>query len=316
MKQTNHHNHSLQKFSKTVARVRDFALQEMKQEAEQKQLYYHNCQHVQGVERRANQIFQVIKPYWQNNVEYINRMELLLEICTLSHDLVQEFVPQSEPHTARKREMGVSEAATINKLMNYIHNLNEDLSKSDPNSLGILTNSDLGIIKEAIEATICLYDPIRGSIYQADLYDSEKNLSIVSRITALADIGTLGIEGIEAFNVEGSLLFLEENLDLIPIILQTDFNLVNQELHDHIRQRLLKRARFQVNFAKDRLARYTYEIEGLPVDSIPVVIHEVFKFLNPGTIEKIEANTPTSEDATLEQLIKFFDLKRYLGTLG
>ncbi|TBR60293.1 hypothetical protein B4U84_05275 [Westiellopsis prolifica IICB1] len=316
MKQTNHHNHSFQKFSKTVARVRDFALQEMKQEAEQKQLYYHNCQHVQGVERRANQIFQVIKPYWQNNLEYINRMELLLEICTLSHDLVQEFVPQSEPHTARKREIGVSEAATIHKLMNYIHNLNEDLSKSDPNSLGIFTNSDLGIIKEAIEATICLYDPIRGSIYQADLYNSEKNLSIVSRITALADIGTLGIEGIEAFNAEGSLLFLEENIDLIPIILQTDFNLVNQELHDHIRQRLLKRARFQVNFAKDRLARYTYEIEGLPVDSIPVVIQEVFKFLNPETIEKIEANTPTSEDATLEQLIKFFDLKRYLGTLG
>ncbi len=316
MKQTNHHHHSFQDFSKTVAIIKAFALQEMKKEAEKKQLYYHNCHHVQGVERRANQIFQVIKPYWQNNLEYINRMELLLEICTLSHDLVQEFVPQSEPHTARKREMGVSEAATIHKLMNYIHNLNEDLSKSDPNSLGILTNSDLGIIKEAIEATICLYDPIRGSIYQADLYDSEKNLSIVSRITALADIGTLGIEGIEAFNAEGSLLFLEENLDLIPIILQTDFNLVNQELHDHIRQRLLKRARFQVNFAKDRLARYTYEIEGLPVDSIPVVIHEVFKFLNPGTIEKIEANTPTSEDATLEQLIKFFDLKRYLGTLG
>ncbi|RAM49682.1 MAG: hypothetical protein C6Y22_21040 [Hapalosiphonaceae cyanobacterium JJU2] len=315
MKQTNHHSHSFQKFSKTVAKVRDFALQEMKKEAEQKQLYYHNCQHVQGVERRANQIFQVIKPYWQNNLEYINRMELLLEICTLSHDLVQEFVPQSEPHTARKREMGVSEAATIHKLMNYIHNLNEDLSKSDPNSLGIFTNSDLGIIKEAIEATICLYDPTRGSIYQAELYNSEKNLSIVSRITALADIGTLGIEGIEAFNAEGSLLFLEENIDLIPIILQNDLNFVNQELHDHIRQRLLKRARFQVNFAKDRLARYTYEIEGLPVESIPVVIQEVFKFLNPETIEKIEANTPTSEDATLEQLMKFFDLKRYLGTL-
>ncbi len=318
MKQT---NHSFQYFSDTVAIVKKFALTEMKKEAEAKQLYYHNCQHVQGVQRRANQIFQVVKPYWQksldhqNSLEYLNRMELLLEICTLAHDLVQEFVPQSEPHTARRRETGVSEAATIHKLITYIHDLNEYLSKSEPNSLVSFTDSDLKIIREAIEATICLYDPLRGTIYQADLYNCEKNLSIVSRITALADIGTLGMEGIEAFNKEGSLLFLEENLDLIPIFLQNEFYAANQELHDNIRQRLLKRARFQVNFAKDRLARYTDEIAGLPGDSIPVVIQEVFKFLNPENIEKIEAKTPTSEDATLEQLMRFFDFQRYLGRI-
>lgn len=69
MKQTNHHNHSFKYFSETVAIVKDFALKEMKK-AVKKQLYYHNCQHIQGVQRRANQIFQVIKPYWKKSLHH------------------------------------------------------------------------------------------------------------------------------------------------------------------------------------------------------------------------------------------------------
>ena len=117
----------------------------------------------------------------------------------------------------------------------------------------MFTESDISVIQDAIEATICIYDPSEQGIYQPALYDQTRNLSIVACIIALADIGSLGMDGIAAYNQEGSLLFLEENPDVIPVILnQTTATLAvdNPELYENIRQRLLKRARFQVNFAK------------------------------------------------------------------
>ncbi len=302
-------------FAEAIGLVNNFARQEMHKESEQKQLYYHNIEHINGVERRANQIFQAIKPYWEKSLssesapDYLARMELLLNLCAIAHDMVQEFVPQTQPHTTRKREAGVSETATIDKLMAYIKNLNERLSQHNPHSAALFNDSDLQIITGAIEATICLYDPADASIYQPDLYNPDKDVSIVARIIALADIGGLGMEGIEAYNQEGSVLFLEENPDIIPIILNSDLNSYPQDLRENIRERMLRRAKFQINFAKGRVARYPREVEGLPADAIPVLTEEVFKYLNQETIKELQSTTPTADDTTLEKLIEFFDFR-------
>lgn len=219
--------------------------------------------------------------------------------------MVQEFLPNTEVHTSRKRQPGVSEAATIVKLIEYIELINSK------NNNVIFTDSDIKIIRESITATICLYDIEDNSIYQPYLYSTNKEILLSARIMALADIGSLGIEGINAYFQEGNLIFLEENPDIVPIIAAQEY-LKQPELAESLRQRLLQRARFQVNFAKGREARFLREVSGLPPGAISILRNEVFKFLNHETISTIESMTPTSDNTELTKLIDFFALKKLI----
>jgi len=141
-------------------------------------------------------------------------------------------------------------------------------------------------------------------------------------VLALADLGALGIEGIEAYNQEGSLIFLEENPDIVSVIFHPEnqkylsnfetSEQAKQEPYENVRQRLLKRARFQVDFAKGRLKRFDREVASLPEDAIYKLKIHVFKYLNLETIQEIELTTPTKNDTTLKELIEFFRLEHYL----
>jgi len=307
--------------AESVAQIKTFALQEFDREIAQKQLYYHTREHVNNVQRRANQIFQAVCPYWkaapdegQPTID-ISRMKLLLDLCAVAHDMVQVFVVQTQAHTPRQRQPGVSETATIDRLLDYINQLNQQLQKHAPTSPARLTDEDISIIRDAIAATICAYDPTEQAIYQPDLYNPNRSLSPVARILALADIGALGIDGVKVYHQEGSLLVLEENLDLIPLVLDgTIYSLGSDksELYQNIQKRLLSRCRFQVNFAKSRVVRLEREVADFPDDAISTLTHEVFKHLNPTTIQEVEATTPTHENASLEVLLQFFEFERYL----
>ena len=297
-------------FAEAVTMVKNFALREIQRESKQKQLYYHSCAHAYAVQHRAEIIFQALEPFVPDaNPESLRRSKHLIDLCAIAHDMVQEFLPHTEFHTSRKREPGVSEAATISKLINYIEKLNNRTIHQKLNDHRCFKDSDLKIIKEAIEATICLYDFEDNSIYQPYLYRSAQKILLPARIIALADIGSLGIEGIEAYFKEGSLIFLEENPDIVPIIVNEEYK-KQPELSENLRQRLLQRARFQVNFARGRKARFMQEISGLPEDAISVLRNKVFKFLTQDTINKIESITPTTDNTDLAELIDFFDLKR------
>lgn len=309
-------------FSSAIARLKNLAFEEFDREIAQKQLYYHTREHISSVQHRANIIFQAIRPYWEISLkdnaapDYMARMQLLLDICATAHDMLQLFVPETQPHKSRRREMGVSETATIEKLFEYINILNQQQDEQNLNCLARFSDADLLIIRDAIEATICVYDPSEQAIYQPTLYDSTKPLSPIARIIALADIGGLGMEGVAAYEQEGSLLFLEENPDVIPILLNhKTLASENPELYENIRQRLLRRARFQISFAKSRLTRYAREIEHLPADAIQVLTYQVFQYLNPTTIQEIDSMTPTAEDTPLEVLITFFKLEHYISSI-
>lgn len=299
-----------QTFAESIAHIKTLALRDFDREIVEKQLCYHTREHVEGVQRRASQIFQVVCPYFPAS-EDCNRLELLLDLCAVTHDLIQIFVPQIEPNTTRRREAGVSETATIARLFGYINLFNQQC----PDCSARFSESDLQIIKEAIAATICDYDPTEQAIFQPALYE-QPCISSVARILALADIGTLGMEGIEAYNTEGSLLFLEENLDVRSLIENHQIqNLAseNSELLENIRQRLLRRARFQVNFAKSRLRRYPQELQRFPLAAIPVLRNEVFQYLTVETIRAIEATTPTADDTSLKILMTFFQFDQVLN---
>lgn len=293
-----------QTFVDAIAHIKALVLKDFDREVAEKQLYYHTREHIAGVQRRASQIFQVIRPYLQPSDDP-DRLKLLLDLSTVAHDLIQIFTPQTESYTTRRREAGVSETATIERLFEYMNTFNQQYSDCSNQFLA----SDFQIIQQTIAATICDYDPIEQAIFQPALSNRQQPIPLVARMLALADIGTLGMEGIEAYNLEGSLLFLEENPDVRSLIenrliesLITD----NLDLYENIRQRLLKRAIFQVNLAKSRLKRCPQELEGFPLEAMPILTHEVFQHLTPETIQAIESTTPTAADTPLEVLTSFF----------
>ena len=309
-----------QSFAEVVAIVTDFVLGEFDREIIEKQLYYHTREHINGVRQRAKLIFQTIYQEKDRQAsQNLARLQVLLDLCAIAHDLVQVFLPQAEPNTSRRREVGVSETLTVQKLCNYINELNDRLREYQVDESLLFSKADLSIIEEAILATICIYEPSEQAIYQPALYEPNQNLSAIARILALADIGVLGMEGITAYNQEGSLLFLEENPDIIPIIYdgeRENLALENPQLYENIRQRLLKRCRFQVNFAKSRLHRYSQEIAAFSPEAISYLNQQIFKYLNTETIQQIIAETPTDESTPMEVLLSFFNLEEFISKLG
>jgi hypothetical protein len=288
---------SLNAFAATLNQIQAAAFQEFDREIVERSLYYHNYDHVRAVQHRANVIFQTIRPYLKVT-DQPERLELLLDFCAATHDVIQIFLPITSLHASRRRESGVSEAATLDLLLQLIYQTNASLTKSD-----------LSIIRESIEATVCTYDPQENSIFQPTLYHSADPISLVARILALADIGSLGIEGITSYNAEGSLLFLEENPDVLILIEQQEIKYLSSkapELYENIRQRLLKRTQFQVDLAKSRFKRFSQEILSFPPECLSDLRTHVFQHLTEATVTEIIQTTPTAADTPLETLLDFF----------
>ena len=304
-------------FAETVQLVENYAVEEITQETNNKQLYYHTLTHALGVKRRANKIFQNIKPVLAQStpVAKLDRLESLINLCAMAHDMVQCFHPATKANKSRKRSVGVSETATANKLINYIQKLNQELSTDNLDASILFNDLDIKIIQDAIMATICDRDPQAGkasysfspySIYQPYLYNSQRKISVVGSIIALADLGTLGIEGVENYIREGVLIFLEDNLDLKELILNCDFS---PTLDEQItKARLLNMTQFIVNLAKERQARLEPEISGFTAAIRQILRQQVFTCLNSKNIKKIETIVPTSDNTSLSDLIKFFCL--------
>lgn len=311
-------------FVQAVAQLGTFAIAEFDREIERHSLFYHTWEHVNGVQQKANTMFQVIRPYWEASLDreiapiYLARMHLLLDLCALAHDMIQIFLPITEPHTPRRREAGVSEAATLEKLLNYIdtHDTAQKLQPRHRASAAYFTEHDRNLIRQAIEATICAYDPVEQSIYQPSLYEIDSPISPVARIIAIADIGSLSMSGIAAFNREGSLIFLEENPDVIPLLQQGIDTIESDALRENVRQRLLRRARFQISLAKSRYNRLPQELVGFPEAAIPELLRDVFPYLNADIIHELESTTPTADDTSLSTLLEFFQLEQFLSAIA
>ena len=218
-------------FEHAVAMIKDFAFAEVEKEAQKKQLYFHNYAHAQAVQRRAEIIFNAIEPFWgkicqESNSSDSKRAKYLIDICAASHDMVQEFLPLKSPQTARQRETGVSENATINKLIDFIKQLNKSFVARNPGVPPLFTLADLEIIRKSISATICLFDTSDNSIYQPDLYNLQQQIALNARIIALADIGGLGIDGIPAYLQEMVRLLTTDGVYIVstPQVPQTNHN--------------------------------------------------------------------------------------------
>jgi hypothetical protein len=308
-------------FTETVQLVEDFVQQEIIRETEEKQLYYHTIDHAIAVKRRANHIFQAIKFILSASQlpTELNRLNRLIELCALAHDMVQQFSRSQESKSPRQRIPGVSEAATVNKLIEYIENLNQTLLATQADASILFSDLDLATIEDGILATICDRDPQAGkasysfsphSIYQPYLYNLQRKTSIIGKIIALADLGTLGMEGVEPYIKEGILVFLEDNLDLKSLILNCNYSNLSIPQNTKVRLRLLNMARFIVSFAQERKARFELEIANFCPQSRQILREQVFTHLNQENIDKIKAIVPTDDQTSLVELIDFFCLNK------
>ena len=304
-------------FAQTVRLVENYVRQEIDRETTDKQLYYHTIDHALAVKRRSNTIFRAIEPVLSTSQPSINleRLEYLLDVCAIAHDMVQQFSDLTEIDRPRQRISGISETATIDKLIEYIKQLNQRLSKSNADDSILFSDRDLNIIREGILATICDRDPQAGkvsysfsnySIYQPYLYNHQSQISLVGNIIALADLGTLGMEGVEPFIYEGILVFLEDNLDLKDVIINGKDPAPSIEVR--LRNRLLNMSRFMVGLAQERYARFELEIACFSTEARQILRSQVFIYFNSENIETVKAMIPTDEDTSLEKLLNFFRL--------
>lgn len=308
-------------FAETVQLVENYVKQEIIQQTRNKQLFYHTIDHSLAVKRRASTIFRAIESVLpQDRVPLdSHRLKRLIDVSAMAHDLVQQFTNSDEASQPRKRSPGISEIASVDKLTDYIQQLNQRLSKLGVDDSILFGDLDLAIIKDGILATICDRDPQAGradysfspySIYQPYLYNSQPKISIVGDIIALADLGALGMEGVEAFLREGILVFLEDNLDLKDLIINCDVNCDCCDLptQARIKTRLLNMSRFIVSLAQERYARFELEIAGFAPEARQILRSQVFIHFNQKNIAKIKAIVPTNENTSFTELINFFCL--------
>lgn len=313
-------------FTEMVQLVEQYVEGEIVQEIKDKQLYYHNLNHALAVKRRANSIFQAIKPILTENhsPQELTRLESLIGICGLAHDMVQIFEP-TLPNLTRKRLSGSSELQTANKLLRYIQNLNQSLTQAlqteELDSSLLFSDREQQIIRDAIMATICIRDP-QGSkaaaswsphaIYQPYLYDAQNKISIVGSIIALADLGALGMDGVEAYIQDGILVFLEDNPHLKELVINCHFpsDRLNPSEQDTTREltrvKLLAMSRFIVDLAYERRARFEQEIAGFIPQMRQILRNQVFIYLNQESINQVKSLVPNQSSANLSELINFF----------
>ena len=314
----NYWNENPSSFAETVGLVKNYVAEEIIRETKTKQLYYHTLNHGLAVQLRAKRIFGELKFVWSQSKssDDLERLEILTDLCGLAHDMVQVFYKYSTVDKPRKRISGQSEIETVNKLLQYIQDLNQQLATCKFRNSILFNDRDRQIIKDAILATICQLDPqagkakysfSTGSIYQPYLYDPKPKISIVGSIIALADLGALGMEGVESYIRDSILIFLEDNLDLKKLILNGDRTNLDQMI---VKNRLLAMARFIVNFAKERSARFELEISSFTPIARQILREKVFTYLNPESIAEIEKIVPTDNSTNLQTLIDFFSLNK------
>jgi hypothetical protein len=301
-------------FAEIVQLVEKYLQAEIVQETKDKQLYYHNLGHALAVKRRANSIFQAIKPVLMENysLHELARLESLISICGLAHDMVQIFEP-TPPNLSRKRLSGFSETETANKLLRYIQNLNQAVVTEKLDASFLFSDREQQIIRDAIIATICVQDSqgrkasatfFPYSIYQPYLYDSHSKISIVGSIIALADLGALGMDGVETYIQDGILVFFEDNPHLQKLVLNC--HCPNSSTQDLTKAKLLTMTRFIVDLAYERQARFEQEIAGFMPHMRQILRNQVFIYLNQASIDQIKTLVPNQSSASFSELISFF----------
>lgn len=240
-------------------------------------LPFHNWAHTQGVIRRVLTMARTIHHLTRHLPKPVitRRVCLVAALDAAYHDTVQEWqymVSPNDPETGlmnrtRLRDIDKNEAASYRLLQAHMVKANSQHPDRPIFSLEEMRDAEL-----AHRATVPAWNPELSTVTQRYLAESKGRL--VPQLTALADLGTAGMEP-ERYGPEGDDLFREDNLDILAIITDTpqalllseeDLQAYPAEYRDQVltwaketKQRFLNRmlgwAEIQVKFARGRRQR-------------------------------------------------------------
>ncbi len=150
---------------------------------------------------------------------------------------------------------------------------------------------------EAINATVPGFSVEKSTVIQPNM---KENSDIIAKALALADIGTVGMEGPEAFLSEGDALFREENLDITLSI--RDNQKLNEDQKEYFRKRILGWTKFQPNFARGRKDLLEMELKGLS-EKEQTKLKELFNKFDT-SIRAAQERAIKRENMSFEELVR------------
>lgn len=253
-------------------------------------LEFHNTKHTEDVARRVEEILRAIGAD--------EKRVLLGKLIAAYHDTVQAYErdERKDGSVMRKRKIEENEAASYLEL--------EAFMNKHP---ALFTDEDRRIAKGGIDNTVPRFDPELKTVIQPNVFKSiEATLDrqftadspeLVERAVALADLGTAGMDGSEAFLPEGDAVFREENLDIAS-------SLGDPEKREALMKRMMDWSRGQVTFAKRRKELLERELAGLP-DAMKQQIGKLFGRFDE-SIAAAEKQLAKREQMSLEELAESF----------
>ncbi len=224
-------------------------------------LSYHNTKHTKDVIRRVETLTFTLN---QTTTKLVTEQEINIAILAAAfHDVIQQWdvkhiitsngIFQGFTKIMRERHSPDIEFASANKAVFFMEKINHK------NTLPLFSDNDKFLISEAIKITIPKFDTAKGFITQPYL---TTKTPLIARIVALADLGTAGMDGPEAFLSEVDALFREENIDISNVSKDLD-NLTNDQ-KDYYRNRIIDWLKRELAFAEGRRNNLSDELNGAP----------------------------------------------------
>ncbi|MBS3903247.1 MAG: hypothetical protein KGZ30_02610 [Anaplasmataceae bacterium] len=297
------------KVEEGIAYARDLVRRRFEESLEgEKNLEFHGEDHSVGVVNRIEKILNKVR---EVAPDLISERDVQLGRYAGGFHDVDQFYQRKEikseaegvdDKAVRQRQVRANEEISAYEALQYADSLNKEEDRE------IFFKEDFDVIREAILATIPGFDPENKTVIQPNL---KEDSPLVVRALALADLGTAGIDGGEAFVKEGAALFREENLDIKDALeaVAKGEETISEAQKEAFRSRIIGWLKFQPSFAEGRKALLDHELGNLPDEVKEVLKEEVFSKFD----ESIEASREFAEKAeqlTFEELLEAVGYKR------
>ncbi len=244
-------------FEEAVRMVKDEALRLITERFQNKEhLDYHNVGHTNNVIRRTSKILEAIAEAEPGVLD--ERRRRLGELVAAWHDTVQDYT--TEIVTAgtlvgemRKRFTAENEKASADEAAAFM----TDVRRKSGNQ-ALFSEEDIESVRQGIHVTIPDFHPEHKTVFYSNLTEES---GLVARAVALADLGTAGMDGPDAFIREGAEVFREDNIDVTKAFRHPET--LSAAHKEFFRNRMIEWSRGQERFAAGRKALLDGELKGL-----------------------------------------------------
>ncbi len=287
-------------FKEAIAAIKQQALRLIKERFEKDPydvdtLDFHNTRHTEGVIRRTEAILNAIRNV---DTQVVSEKDILLGgLAAAWHDTVQKYHVEevsdgSNTKKIRRRHTIENEHASAEEAI--VHMAEICKKRGTPS---LFTEDDEAVIREAIDVTIPGFDLERKTVIQPHL---KPESHVVTRAVALADIGTSGMEDLDAFLQDGDAVFREENIDIREVLKNKE--MISDAQKEFFRQRMIAWNEGQKKFVEGRKALLDTELKGLS-DVTKAAVQQLFKRFDEN-IEGMKEKITQRKDMSFEELTK------------